>query len=391
MNARRILGATLVIAIVVASVGLVGKPSLALPTFAKAYGMNCDVCHTTVPQLNSYGRYVQRTGYAALDRGVVGQQLPLTLAESANSDSRSTTDPSKIEFGNTALHAAGFLGRDLTFHFHQWFAQGNQSGGLDTLQFTYSDLLKHNGHLFVGKLSALPVPGPFSNGSDLSPFSTAELTVGEHMYAFDMMRWGAAFSYVRPTFYAETAWFGSDADLNGATDFKNDTDKTFQWIVASAGPDKPVEIGAYGAIGTLPLAEGGVDRYNATGVYVQHDPQPGKLPGLLAVYQSAYDGNPGSPMGMSGSMMPSLPARSHAWTTEVYEPLFGDRATIGLRDEITDDGLGTTVHSGNIDLGVQPFDRYPYVHAYFESGLTPNTGPAWRWMLWWTTPVGSQP
>jgi hypothetical protein len=252
--------------------------------------------------------------------------------------------------------------------------------------------LKKNGHLFVGKLSALPVPAPFSNGSDLSPFGTAELVVGEHMYMLDMMRWGAAFSYVRPTFYAETALFGSNSDLNGATDFSSHNDKTFQWIAASAGPDQPLEVGTYGAIGSFPLAEGGVDRYHAMGLYVQRDPQPaGGLPGVLAVYQWAYDGNPGSAMGMSGSMMPASPASSHAWTTEIYEPLFRDRATIGIREEMTNDGLGTIAHSGNIDIGVQPFDRYPYLHAYVESGLAPNSGPAWRWMLWWTTPVGSQP
>ena len=355
--------------------------------------MNCDVCHTVVPQLNAYGRYIQRTGYAVLDRQMLNQQMPVTLAESAQSDSRSSTDPNKIEFGNTAVHAAGFAGSDLTFHLHQWFSQGNQSGGLDTMQLAYSNLFKKNGHLFVGKLSALPVPAPFSNGSDLVPFGAAELTVGEHMYQFDMMRWGAAFSYVRPAFYAETAWFGSNADLNGATDFSNNNDKTFQWIAALAGPDKPLEVGTYGAIGTYPLSEGGIDRYHATGVYAQRDPQSSRVPGILAIFQWAHDGNPGTAMGAGGGgpMSPAMPASSRAWTAEVYEPFLGDRATIGFRDESTNDGLGTAVHSGNIDLGVQPFDRYPYVHAYFESGLSQNSGPAWRWMLWWTTPVGGRP
>ncbi|MEO9169770.1 MAG: hypothetical protein ABI282_06490 [Candidatus Baltobacteraceae bacterium] len=30
----------------------------AMPIFAKAYGIKCSVCHTIVPGLNAYGRYV---------------------------------------------------------------------------------------------------------------------------------------------------------------------------------------------------------------------------------------------------------------------------------------------------------------------------------------------
>lgn len=39
----------------------------AMPPFAQAYGLQCNVCHTLVPTLNAYGRYIQRTGYASLD------------------------------------------------------------------------------------------------------------------------------------------------------------------------------------------------------------------------------------------------------------------------------------------------------------------------------------
>ncbi|MBV9438853.1 MAG: hypothetical protein JOZ24_02555, partial [Candidatus Eremiobacteraeota bacterium] len=33
----------------------------ALPTFAQAYGVDCSACHTSIPALNAYGRYVQST------------------------------------------------------------------------------------------------------------------------------------------------------------------------------------------------------------------------------------------------------------------------------------------------------------------------------------------
>ena len=51
------------------------RPTQAMPPFAQAYGMNCDVCHTAVPALNAYGRYVQRTGYASLDPADFSRQV----------------------------------------------------------------------------------------------------------------------------------------------------------------------------------------------------------------------------------------------------------------------------------------------------------------------------
>ncbi|HEX5275496.1 MAG TPA: hypothetical protein VFW34_09505 [Candidatus Rubrimentiphilum sp.] len=47
--------------------GLAALRADAMPPFAQAYGVDCNTCHTMVPALNSYGRYIQRTGFAALD------------------------------------------------------------------------------------------------------------------------------------------------------------------------------------------------------------------------------------------------------------------------------------------------------------------------------------
>jgi hypothetical protein len=48
---------------IVAGSAAVTAPAMAMPPFAQAYGVQCNVCHTQVPALNTYGRYVQRTGY----------------------------------------------------------------------------------------------------------------------------------------------------------------------------------------------------------------------------------------------------------------------------------------------------------------------------------------
>jgi len=58
------------------------RPALALPTFAQAYKVDCSACHTMVPALNAYGRYIQSTGFGALDPDVMRHTLPLVYRES---------------------------------------------------------------------------------------------------------------------------------------------------------------------------------------------------------------------------------------------------------------------------------------------------------------------
>ena len=66
--------------IVAGTVFLIGALPLkahAMPNFAQAYGVQCSVCHTQVPALNAYGRYIQRVGYAALDPHVLKREYPI--------------------------------------------------------------------------------------------------------------------------------------------------------------------------------------------------------------------------------------------------------------------------------------------------------------------------
>jgi hypothetical protein len=396
------------IALVLCGAALSSAPADALPTFAKAYGVPCSVCHTVPPQLNAYGRYIQRTGYGALSRDLLKNIVPVNFSEELTYDSQASYQPHQIQPGNVAIHAAGYLAPDVTFHIHQWILQNDQAGGVDTLQVAYSHLFKGNGAFFAGKLSALPVTSPFSNQSDIAPYTSAELQVGEHMYQEDMMRWGTAASYVRPNLFLQAGWLFSNGDLGGISDFSNNTDKTFEWIAAFADPGKPFEAGAYGSVGSWPLTEGGVDPYNSFSIYVERDPGPHFAPGILAIYQWAYDANPGlasatggmtsdlarigylqgigPPMPVPQPMATLPPAHSTAETFEIWEPFF-DRGVYGLRYELTNDGLGNVIPSGNVDLSIQPFARYDYLHLYLESALAQDSKPAWRGGLWWILPL----
>lgn len=393
MTGRGLRGFVLATALFAAAVGATRAGASAMPVFAKAYGVQCSVCHTIVPALNAYGRYVQRTGYASLNRDVLKSVPPLWIGEQINGDSAggvSANSPTyTASYGNLAIHGAGYVAPDWTYHVQQWLLQNDQTGGaLDTAWITYNNLFHRDGHLFLGKIEA-PGPSAFSQWFDLSPFATPEIAVGEHVWQLDANRWGVKLGYVHGPIAAEAGWLASANGLPTATDFEAvpGTDKTFEWKLAHARADRPLEYGAFGSSGSYIVSTGAADRYASLAGYLQRDPQGRGIPGILAMYQIANDSNPG--LDANGNQLGA--ARSHAWSAELYEPFFAGNAVLGLRDEYTNDGLGTAAHYGNVDFAFN-LPHLPYLHAYVEAGLgghsaAPNGGPDWRWMLWWTTPI----
>lgn len=358
------------------------KPTQAMPPFAQAYGMNCEVCHAVVPALNAYGRYVQRTGYASLDAATIHHVNPFWLGEQLTYNTGDANFPNRIVPGNVSLHAAGLLGNDFTFHLHEWFVNDGEPGFTDTLWIGYNNLLHRDGHLVVGKIEP-PGPSPFSQWFDLSGFATPEIVVGEHSYGLDGNRWGTKLTYVHDWLVADVAYLGPNGDLNTATAFNGTTDRTFQWRAAYARPDRPIEGGLYGATGSFPISDGTFDHYTAVAAYVEIDPQ-GYRPGLLTMYQVGYDPDPaaGAP-----------PTHSKAFTAEVWESLFDNRGMLGLRDEVTDDGMGTVTHSGNVDLELvimrhvtERGARGLFLNG--ESALSGGSTPGWKAQLGYYTTFG---
>ena len=171
------------LALTLAAAAAAGATARAMPNFAQAYGVQCSVCHTQVPALNAYGRYIQRTGYAALDPHTLKREYPLWFDVSA-SYTEQTPAAAQWQDGNIALHADGAVGNNWTYHVQQWIVQGNQPGGLDTAWVSYNNVLGRSGHLFVGKVEE-PAPSQYSQWMDLTPFASAEMTVGEHTYQVD--------------------------------------------------------------------------------------------------------------------------------------------------------------------------------------------------------------
>ena len=374
MTRAFLVGVLSAVAIVTASRG-----AEAMPVFAEALGMDCSKCHIQVPALNSYGRYVQRSMYAVLDRRALAATVPVWVGEQANYDTMAPFEPHHVQFGSLAIHASGYIADNVTTHVQQWLTQNDQPGGLDTAWVSYDRIFGPNTHLVVGKQ---PAPGPslFAQWMDLAPFAVPSTAVGEHVQEFSDNRWGSKAGWTNPYFSADVGWFGSEADLNGATDFSNDTDKAIQWNVAYAPFDRPIQVGIYGSHGTAPLGEDGIDRYAGSGAYFQLD-RTAHAPGVLLLHQQGWDGNPG----VGEACRPLGRAISSGTSLELFfKPLRHYEGLVSVREELTSDGLGNVIHTSNADVNVR---LARFVHATLE-GYTQSLGkPGLRYRVWWTTPI----
>ncbi len=366
------------------------RQSEAMPTFAQATGLQCSACHTIVPLLNAYGRYVQRTGYSALDHDQMKRVLPVWIGESVNFDASATPDTgvNRYSFGNLALHGAGYLAPDVTFHYQQWIVQGDQPGGIDTLWVAYSNLFHRDGHLFVGKLEN-PAPSPYSQDFEIDGPSASSTVVGEHDWAATYNnRWGTKLNYTHGRYSVEAAYLLSGDDLNGVTDF-NAGDKTFEWKANYAFSKDPIEAGLFGSVGTIPVSTG-TNQYSSTAAYVQVDPGSYGRPGVLAVYQMQRDSNPGVDSN-TGNIMPST--NSRGTSVMLYEPFVNGNIVLGLRHDFNDNGFGTLSNGNAVNVAFNlPYTKY--LHGYLEANTGGNStfagasgGPTWKGMLWLTIPV----
>jgi len=420
---RLVLPSAIAVAVLLSIVfSLVQRPqrAAALPTFAQAYQVDCSVCHTMVPALNAYGRYVQSTAFGALDPAIMNRAVPIVIREALSYRSTGKLDAQepqdKYTYGNLSVNLVGVLDKYISYRFEQTLYSNNLSGG-DTGHFwiSYNHLFNGDGHLIVGKLDA-PAPPAFSYWQDMSGFSSPTISVGQHGYNLGGERWGVGFNYV-PTDYQkrpykiQMAYVGNSPSMYNATAFSSTnpygpygtgSDKAFQYKAAWARADKPIEAGVYGAVGTYILSTGysqPIDDYNAVGIYAQRDPVK-SFPGLMIFYQQTYDSNIG-PAVASAQLNQS--AISRAFAFEFDEPLFNGDVMIGIRPVEYLGGLQaskagfdvlTTAHPhyGAFDVVARDPKFSPYLYLVIESAVAAASNatygqPAWRVGLKYAAPL----
>lgn len=120
------------LSLVVLSLAQRPRIAAALPTFAQAYQVDCSVCHSMVPALNAYGRYVQSTAFAALDAGILRRAVPLVVREGVNYHSAgnlASNEPNdRYTYGNLSANLVGVLNKSFSYRFEQSLYENNVGG-----------------------------------------------------------------------------------------------------------------------------------------------------------------------------------------------------------------------------------------------------------------------
>lgn len=381
------------------ALGVTAQRANAMPPFAQSYGVDCNTCHTMVPALNSYGRYIQRTGYAGLDFHVLKSTSPFWISERVRGKSTGSLDrlrPGfKVTSGNVSVDAVGAFGPGWTYRIEQSLYSNNLGGGMMSRAWVgYSNIFKGHGHVSIGKLDPA-VPSSFLGWQDMTGLTgSVGMTVGKHKYAFTSARWGARFDYDTENISAGISWSTGSSALIYAGDFSvaPGTDRMLDWDIAYGSPYKPFEAGIYGSVGGYVVSTKYLDRYHAVGFYAQRDPWRG-FPGVYGYYQIDNDSNPGvAPNGSPKNALPYAVA-SHSYAVEIYEPFFNDNIMLGWRPlEITQSGTGPITRYGNVDFAARiPHMPYLFFNAeasFGGSSAAPFGRPTWQWGFRWAGPLG---
>jgi hypothetical protein len=403
------------VASLVVSVGR--EQPAATPVFAEAYGLNCTACHTQMPELNAFGRYVQRTGYAALDYKTLRHALPVFVFDLGAGYTAQSGQPTSDYRVNGPLHttvvqANGALGPDVTYKVEQLIVAGGQTGFLDETWVAYHNILDHHGHLFVGKLPEINLDeyaaDVLEEVNDAGQGRLPNVAVGVHNYGLDYNggRWGAKFNYVGDKTLVQVTYLGNPTEASSfgdAYDFSRAADKSVQWRVAYADPSKPWEFGVLGESGALGFSGSGlapgrvqVDNFNVVTPYINKDPRPGS-PGFRFEYTTATDANPGyvAPAGGSGALQQAGSTRSSWMVGSVYQMVLHDHGMIDVTYYHTNQTLGEAGFTGLVQpvgpaTGAGPGFSYAvdsFVRIYTAFYVAKNQRPAFSVNMWITPPL----
>lgn len=365
----------------------------AMPPFAQAVGQNCTLCHTMMPGLNAYGRYILRTFYNGIGGATFHGTSPVWLNE--NVTGRSTrkldsTQPNKtMTFANLSADVSG-LGEHWSYRVEQKFWTNDQSGG--GLGNAWAGYSLGESHLRLGKF-ARPVASVFTNNWYRTGFSAPSVAVGNHAYSLSGSGFATEYSYTHSGIQALAGYYVQGNNLPNSSTFLTTpgTQRSFSWQVAWATPNRPLEVGTYGSVGTFTQTSsvGAIDFFNGNGFYVQRDAQPKGtfgIPGAAAIYQVMSDSNPG----LLGKLQ-RPPGNAWVQALQIEEPLFAGRAMIGTRREIIN-SVGTVTKGQVFDAGLQ-VPGLPYLFVYGEAAMgnayTSATfgRPTWRWAMRWAGPI----
>jgi hypothetical protein len=181
----------------------------AIPEFARKYGFNCMMCHTSFPRLNDFGQRYRDNGYQLPDqegkeKTVFDQSIPvsmrLSLGNTTYNNQSGTTNSFNL-YGFDFL-AAGVLHKNISFLLiytprvdlpTRDYSGPNtlsinplQQGSLESVSLIFSNVVKDALNLRVGRFE--PAYHVFSSKRSyylFQPYEIYNLTTPNNMYSFN--------------------------------------------------------------------------------------------------------------------------------------------------------------------------------------------------------------
>ncbi|MCX6646182.1 MAG: hypothetical protein NTY09_07485 [bacterium] len=175
-------------------VTLLPSKASAIPVFARKYGFECTMCHSTYPRLNDFGQRFRMNGYQlpgmeTLEKDITETSVPVAIRTSAgyNNDNFDSTQTSNVDVNEFQVNgvdilAGGLIGPDIGFMFvyppeiNSSRGVAGQNGAIESANVIFSNLGSTWFNIRAGKFE--PAYVAFSNKRHLSisPYEIYDFT-----------------------------------------------------------------------------------------------------------------------------------------------------------------------------------------------------------------------
>ncbi|MEO7004790.1 MAG: hypothetical protein ABI064_05060 [Acidobacteriaceae bacterium] len=249
----------------------------AIPVFANGQGgVNCGLCHTAVPNLNSYGRYVLMTNFSkGLNKHLQMMQnrsLPVALEVTANASNPRDPLLPNVSSAIVQLLSGGFAGSDVSYFASVPIVTGGfPADSVDQIWGAYNGFSHGNGSLQIGRFPT-PIFAPWTSQSlSLSGYALATLPVGLNGSTLADNRWGASYTQM-----GHLGLIGNVSYLTGTSPI----DRAFSsagegtaWSgsIQYLSPESRWSGGFAGLRGSYPLPSGANDSYTRAAALASYE------------------------------------------------------------------------------------------------------------------------
>lgn len=170
-------------------------PAQAIPVFARKYGFNCTMCHSSFPRLNDWGQRYRQNGYQLPgreneERTVLQSPAPIAFRTTAGFNYDSTENLRHFQLNGLDILSGGLLGSNLGY-FMIYVPEiaaspgvAGQTGSLEMANLIFSNLATSWLNVRVGRFE--PAYAAFSVKRELSaaPIEVYDYTADQQILPF---------------------------------------------------------------------------------------------------------------------------------------------------------------------------------------------------------------